>query len=175
MQQIKLYEDGNRLIVVFDNTTASVKSLIQSILQTAAPVSVPSLEPVKIPEEPMPNIAVMKPALPEIKENALLQEKGFAGFCEIYEYYKTYGKQLPIERSDKLRKLINEYAYYCKNRNPEQISDEELKSILKLGAEKVFASTMQSCLQQSGFLSLGDFLESGRTNLIDAYLACFRV
>lgn len=176
-QQISMYEDGNRLVVVFENANTNIKQMIGQMMvasgNTQGVKKVPDVAPPVYENRPMPVPAPRAMQIPEINENVLIQEQGFAGFCQVYSYYREYAKQLPAARRQQLMQVIGTYSNYYKTRNVEEIPDEELISLLRTGSETLFPKDIRRCLQQSGYISLDDFLASGRNNLVDAYLTCF--
>lgn len=178
MENVKMWNDGNRLILVFENVSVTTKSLIQNMVGAVCS-NIPDVAPIKTEESVMPDISaiangVQLQSVPEINETKLLQEKGFEGLCELYAYYAKYSSKLAPERKNALHQLVMANCDFYKKRDVTTIPDAELIAILRDGAKYMFPQSMNKCLQQSGFISLEDFLASGRQNLVDAYLACFR-
>lgn len=172
--QYSIYEDGPRLIYVFNNNpdTRNKLNALLGLPSTATAITNVAPPPQKIGYANIEASNEIKQAPVIENPEKLLQEKGFAGFCSIYSYYKQNKQLLASDYRKKIEKIIYDYTTIMRNRDVDQISDEELKCILSLGSKYLFPNSIKSCLQQSGFISLNDFLESGRTNLIDAYLAC---
>ena len=97
----KIYKDGNRTIVVFNNTTPKVEEMIRYILGAAMGTDIQTervnnVVPIKTTPEPMPQIPqetmnvtqpIQRVQIPDIDENKLFEQKGFAGYIEVYEYF----------------------------------------------------------------------------------------
>lgn len=172
-ESIKMYKDGNRLILVFENTDTEIKDLISKLVGAVAVKEVANVSPVEVKEEPfqLTNSVIVQ----DINEEKLIREEGFEGLCKVYQFYKENAAKLNGSRSAKLKQVIMYYMDYYKKRDISAISDEEMTTLLRIGSKYIFPNSMNSCLQQSGFISIDDFLASGRRNLEDAYLACFQI
>lgn len=175
--QYKTYQDGERLIVVFENATPNLQREIEQRLgsEPVAAKQITGVAPPIARENTTAKQVTYENQLqqiPEINPQKELQEKGFLGFCTIYNYYNHYRDKLTSPCMKNLKNIILQQTQILKNRDVDAMSDEELKTILKYGGQMLFPKSMKECLRQSGYASLEDFLESGRVNLIDAYLAC---
>lgn len=172
-ESIKMYKDGNRLILVFENTDTEIKEMIGKLIGAVTVKEVTNVAPVEVKDEPF---QLTKSVITEdINEEKLIREEGFEGLCKVYQFYKENAAKLNQSRSAKLKQVIMYYMDYYKKRDMSTIPDEEMMNLLRIGSKYIFPNTMNSCLQQSGFISIDDFLASGRRNLEDAYLACFQI
>ena len=170
---INLYEDGNRLIVVFENANTSIKSLITGMIGNVEIRQTPNVAPVKPEILPMPNPEMKKQEeIEEIDENRIIREKGFEGLCDLYDYYTKNCKKLPIDRKEQLYKFLVNQSNFIKNLNPDEMTDTQIAEYLLIGHRRNFFKKIPAILQQSGYISIEDYVASGRQNLIDMFLAC---
>jgi len=180
MINIKIYEDGPRTILVFENTNSKIKDMIQSIITATMGNSPPftqikDVHPISIVNEQLPNIALLEanqsPAINyEISTIDLIETQGFRGYCQGWVYYLQHKNLLKEEQIQRMLDPLNSYTQKLKDTNIETVSDSEIISIIKIGQASVFSKRIPQLLLKSGFASLEDYLNSGRENLIDAYL-----
>lgn len=180
---MKVYEDGQRTILVFDNVTSKTKDMIKNIVSSVTEgkdiisKQVPNVAPVQIEEPKMPNIEELErnnieTSVPDIDAYSIIKNEKFAGFCKVYRYFADNKDKMSVSQYEETRKQINAYIINVWQRwNPEQFSDEVLQQILCTGSAYVFGNYMEKIYPQAGCATLNDFLQSGRNNLINAYNA----
>lgn len=181
---MKVYEDGNRVIVAFNNVKPDTKKMIESVLAQVTGQAgtkaekIQNVVPINIKEEPAPYIPqdnsslAVNANIPDIDENLLYQQKGFGGYVEAYQYYCTYMQALNRERALELKAFINLHATRMKNTDPATIPTEELQNILKIGLESIFKGKKNLLLAQSACMGVDAMLAMGRPVLEWAYRIC---
>mgnify|MGYP000287039124 FL=1 len=152
----KIYKDGNRTIVVFNNTTPKTEEMIRNILGAAMGADfqaerINNVVPMKTTPEPMPQIPqetmssavpIQHIEIPDIDENKLFEQKGFAGYVEVYEYYISNSNILAVERKAELLNFINMHAMMMKQTDPNAIEEGQLKNIVSLGLDSIFSKKL---------------------------------
>lgn len=184
MTNIKLYEDGDRLIISIESPDSSVKDLIKGMFSTVTQNTekitnvAPPPRPIEDKPPVLPNTNIYNHgggAMNIVEETTrLIQEQAYKGFLAAYINYNSKCRTLKDEEKIKVKEIILNYQAVMKNRNVTEIPDEELKEIICLGAEKVYKTTINNCMKECNVLSMKDFLESGRKNLEYAYKSCFQ-
>lgn len=164
----KIYKDGNRTIVVFNNTTPKTEEMIRNILGAAMGTDVQTerinnVIPMKTIPEPMPQIPqetmnatvpIQHIEIPDIDENKLFEQKGFAGYVEVYEYYISNSNTLAAERKAELLNFINMHAMMMKQTDPNAIEEGQLKNIVSLGLDSIFSKKLPQILKETTYESL---------------------
>lgn len=182
----KIYKDGNRTIVVFNNTTPKTEEMIRNILGAAMGTDVQTerinnVIPMKTISEPMPQIPqetmnatvpIQHIEIPDIDENKLFEQKGFAGYVEVYEYYISNSNTLAAERKAELLNFINMHAMMMKQTDPNAIEEGQLKNIVSLGLDSIFSKKLPQILKETTCLTKEDLLAGGRQFLNYAYNVC---
>lgn len=182
----KIYKDGNRTIVVFNNMTPKTEEMIRNILGAAMGVDVQTervnnIAPMKTTPEPMPQIpqegvTVTQPIqhveVPDIDENKLFEQKGFEGYVEVYEYFVSNSNALTGERRAELLNFINMHAMMMKQTDPNVIEEGQLRNIISLGLDSIFSKKLPQILKETTCLTKEDLLVGGRQFLNYAYNVC---
>lgn len=173
----KIYKDGNRTIVVFNNTNPKTEDIIRNIIGAATGASICSekienVVPMKTAPEPMPVIPDIVSAIPDINEQKMFEEKGFAGYVEVYSYYINNKNLLSEERRAELLNFINLHATMMKNTDPENLSEDQLREILNVGLSTIFQNKLPEILKATTCLSKEVLLQSGKQYLSYAYNIC---
>lgn len=176
MLNIKLYEDGPRLIISLENPDANIKNLVKTMLQgiTGNALQIQGVAPVAAPEDKGNPLAACKSVPKDVPSMATaVEEQGFRGYCNVCEYYKSHYDKLATDTRQKLLTEIRNFQLFMAQRDIKSIPDAELQDILRQGAEVAFPKAINSCIKETACLTLEDFLASGRRNLEDAYKLCF--
>lgn len=185
MTNIKLYEDGGRLIIAIENPDSSIKDLIKGmfgpVISGVEKISNVAPPPKVSDENPpvLPDIATSVSAFNATnivdETNRLINEQGYRGYITAYVNYNAVWRNKEEFQKKKVREILLSYQTTMRNRDIRNMSDDELKNIIRLSADKVFKNVINACMQQCKILSLEDFLESGRQNLEYAYRACYPI
>ena len=182
----KIYKDGNRTIVVFNNTTPKAEEMIRNILGAAMGADIQAervnnVVPMKTTLEPMPQIPqetmnaaqpIQRVQIPDIDENKLFEQKGFAGYIEVYEYFVNNSNTLTTEKKAELLNFINMHAIMMKQTDPNTIEEEQLKNIVSIGLDSIFSKKLPQILKETTCLTKEDLLTGGRQFLNYAYNVC---
>lgn len=182
----KIYKDGNRTIVVFNNTTPKAEEIIRNILGAAMGTDIQAervnnVVPMKTTPEPMPQIPqetmndtqpIQRVQIPDIDENKLFEQKGFAGYIEVYEYFVNNSNTLTTEKKAELLNFINMHAIMMKQTDPNTIEEEQLKNIVSIGLDSIFSKKLPQILKETTCLTKEDLLAGGRQFLNYAYNVC---
>lgn len=180
---MKVYKDGNRTLLVFNNcgpeTEKAISTIVNSLIGgNVQPEEIKNIIPMNTKPEPMPAISknttnvIQSTNIPDINENQLFEQKGFAGYVEVYQYLQKYGAYLPAERANELMSFIKMHAIRMKQQNPQMMEIEELRNILKIGLQTIFNKKLPEILKQSTAITLDSFLTMGKPVLEWAYLYC---
>ena len=110
--------------------------------------------------------------IPDIDENKLFEQKGFAGYVEVYEYYISNSNILAVERKAELLNFINMHAMMMKQTDPNAIEEGQLKNIVSLGLDSIFSKKLPQILKETTCLTKEDLLAGGRQFLNYAYNIC---
>ena len=165
----KIYKDGNRTIVVFNNTNPKTEDIIKNIIGAATgnvlqSEKIANIVPMKTTPEPMPvipqNLSENQPAIEDINEQKIFEEKGFAGYVEVYKYYLFNKNVLSEERKTELLNFINLHATMMKQTDPANLSEDQLREILNIGFSSIFEK------------KLPEILKAGKQFLDYAYNVC---
>ena len=137
--------------------------------------------PMKTTSEPMPQIPqetinvtqpIQRAEIPDIDENKLFEQKGFAGYVEVYEYFISNSNALIAERKAELLNFINMHAMMMKQTDPNAIDEEQLKNIVSIGLDSIFSKKLPQILKETTCLTKDDLLAGGRQFLNFAYNVC---
>lgn len=177
----KIYKDGNRTIVVFNNTNPKTEDIIKNIIGAATgnvlqSEKIANIVPMKTTPEPMPvipqNLSENQPAIEDINEQKIFEEKGFAGYVEVYKYYLFNKNVLSEERKTELLNFINLHATMMKQTDPANLSEDQLREILNIGFSSIFEKKLPEILRATTCLSKDVLLNSGKQFLDYAYNVC---
>ena len=177
----KIYKDGNRTIVVFNNTNPKTEDIIKNIIGAATGnvlqrEKIANIVPMKTTPEPMPvipqNLSENQPAIEDINEQKIFEEKGFAGYVEVYKYYLFNKNVLSEERKTELLNFINLHATMMKQTDPANLSEDQLREILNIGFSSIFEKKLPEILKATTCLSKDVLLNSGKQFLDYAYNVC---
>ena len=137
--------------------------------------------PMKTTLEPMPQIPqetmnatqpIQRVQIPDIDENKLFEQKGFAGYIEVYEYFVNNSNTLTTEKKAELLNFINMHAMMMKQTDPNTIEEEQLKNIVSIGLDSIFSKKLPQILKETTCLTKEDLLAGGRQFLNYAYNVC---
>ena len=125
---------------------------------------------------PMPvipqNLSENQPAIEDINEQKIFEEKGFAGYVEVYKYYLFNKNVLSEERKTELLNFINLHATMMKQTDPANLSEDQLREILNIGFSSIFEKKLPEILKATTCLSKDVLLNSGKQFLDYAYNVC---
>ena len=148
---IKLYEDGDRLILVFENASIGIKEMIQNLLAPA--VAVRDLVPSHIKEE----------QAPDLEGKSLINEKTAEQTKEISRFaagkYAGMTPQEALQSPAGFRELYTSFQSYCENeRMTEEINNAlMLKTKTTIGEAELMLPTW-TLEDMKKFLTTYDFL-----------------
>ena len=127
----------------------------------------------QIPQETMnATVPIQHIEIPDIDENKLFEQKGFAGYVEVYEYYISNSNTMVAERKAELLNFINMHAMMMKQTDPNAIGEGQLKNIVSLGLDSIFSKKLPQILKETTCLTKEDLLAGGRQFLNYAYNVC---
>lgn len=152
---IKMYKDGNDIIIVFKNASSGIEDFLKNMFSDRTEPSfkeVPDLEELPCPDEPMPDLAKFM----EAPEETI--KRGFDGFVEILtaihnEEYKE----------DMLERAKKECCQYFDSHN--RIKVDQIDSF-----EYERIKTFIQCFYKLNF-DLVNLLESGKYASIDSLIS----
>ncbi len=173
MQNIKIYEDGNRVVVVFENSNASIKNMIQNMIGNITAKQVQETLVPNIPEDKdMPEIQKMQEVKINNNENnavtdfdawAYIKKYGMAGLEKCYENFDKF--------DENIKEKISE-AGVAYTKNLLRLDEKEMNRTQKInfifyGKNYVFGTQLNEILSCLGFCTIEDFLQNASDEIVN--------